>query len=250
MSGLELLPLGVGDAFTAIHFTYCLALRAEGTWLVVDCPHPFRRLLRDGSRAAGVELDSPDVSGVVLTHLHADHASGLEDYAYYSLIAMERRARLFAHPDVAEHLWERKLRASMESLSVPEIGFVNPPATLETFFELETFTEDAPLEFGPFRVECRKTLHTIPTTALRIHAGGRCLGLSSDTAFSRPLVDWLGEADMFLHEVGPGIHSHYEDLLALPEALRAKIRLIHYADDFDLAACELPYVEQGKLYSI
>jgi ribonuclease BN (tRNA processing enzyme) len=247
--GLKVLPLGVGDAFTAIHYTSCYALCSQETWLLVDCPHPVRKILRDGSTSAGLELDVGDLSAVVLTHLHADHSSGLEDLGFFSLLALGRPAPLVAHEDVTRRLWE-KLRVTMESISMPELGYDYPPATLETYFDLTTFTEAAPVEVGPFRIEARKTLHPIPTTALRISAGGRTLGISSDTAFSRELVDWLGEADLVFHECGPGLHTPLTALEALPEELRAKIRITHYADDFDFGETSIPRVVQGELLDV
>ena len=33
MSGLRLLTLGVGDAFSRFHYSTCFALEAEGSWL-------------------------------------------------------------------------------------------------------------------------------------------------------------------------------------------------------------------------
>jgi hypothetical protein len=74
--GLDLLALGVGDAFSAVHYSTCLALRAEGRWLLVDCPHPIRKMMREASLRGGIELDIDGVEAVALTHLHADHASG------------------------------------------------------------------------------------------------------------------------------------------------------------------------------
>src|SRR5512141_155664 len=92
--GLELLPIGVGDAFSVKHFSTSLALRAEGHWLLVDCPHPLRKMLREASIVAGLTLDVADLDAVVVTHLHADHASGLEGYGFYSRFVLGRRARI------------------------------------------------------------------------------------------------------------------------------------------------------------
>ena len=73
------IPLGIGDAFSALHYGACLAIEHEGRWLLVDCPHPIRKMMREGGIAAGLpELDVGNFEGLVLTHLHADHASGLE----------------------------------------------------------------------------------------------------------------------------------------------------------------------------
>ncbi len=95
---VRLIPLGVGEAFTALHYTICLALGVDDTWLLVDCPHPVRKMLREASLAAGIPLDLDRISGVALSHLHADHCSGLEDYGFYSYYALGRRAAILRPP--------------------------------------------------------------------------------------------------------------------------------------------------------
>ncbi len=84
MSEVRLIPLGVGDAFSALNYTTCLALGVDDDWLLIDCPHPVRKMLREGSTAAGLPLDLDRVLAVAISHLHADHCSGLEDYGFYS----------------------------------------------------------------------------------------------------------------------------------------------------------------------
>ena len=117
-------------------------------------------------------------------------------------------------------------------------------------FEVRLLADDAPTEFGPFAIECRPTRHSIPTRALRIRAGGRCLGLSADTAFDPALIDWLAEADLIVHETGHGPHTPYEKLAELPARLRAKMRLIHYPDDFDAAASLIEPLVPGRSYAV
>jgi len=80
MSTLRLIPLGVGEAFTARHYTSCLALGADDDWMLIDCPHPVRKMLLEGSTAAGIPVDLDRISAVAVTHLHADHCCGLEDF--------------------------------------------------------------------------------------------------------------------------------------------------------------------------
>ena len=38
-----MIPMGVGEAFTARYYTSCLALGFRGEWLMIDCPHPAER---------------------------------------------------------------------------------------------------------------------------------------------------------------------------------------------------------------
>jgi glyoxylase-like metal-dependent hydrolase (beta-lactamase superfamily II) len=113
MTDVRILPLGVGDAFSARHYSSCLALGAGDAWLLIDCPHPVRKMLHEASHAAGVPLDLDAIAAVALTHLHADHVSGLEDYAYFSRFVLKRRARVLAHPDVSARLWQGVLGGGM-----------------------------------------------------------------------------------------------------------------------------------------
>lgn len=238
-------PLGVGDAFSARWYSSCLALEHEGRFILVDCPHPIRKMMREGL----TDIDLDRVEGVALTHLHADHASGLEGYAYFSFFVLHRKARLLAHPAVTERLWDGSLAASMDHLGEPGTDGARH-ATEDDYFDFVPVEEDAPATLGPFRIECRRTRHHIPTTAFRISAGGTTLGYSADTAFDPSLIAWLAEADLVVHETNYGIHTPYADLAALPAALRAKMRLIHYPDDFDRGASVIEPLEQGRTYRV
>jgi ribonuclease BN (tRNA processing enzyme) len=234
---MKLLPLGVGDAFTAIYHSSCLALEAEGRWLLIDCPHPIRRVLRDGSAGA---LDVGSFDGVVVTHLHADHCSGLEGFGYFSYFVTGRKATIVAHPDVAARLWDGHLAAGMEWL-MPSPEGAAEPRRFRDYFDLTAL----PGRVGPFEIEVRRTIHHLPTTALRVSAGGRSIGISADTAFDPSLIDWLSQADLVVHETNVGVHTPYEKLAALPAPIREKMRLVHYPDAFDLAASVIEPLRQG-----
>jgi ribonuclease BN (tRNA processing enzyme) len=246
---LSFVPLGVGDAFSALHYSSCLALEAEGQVLLVDCPHPIRKMMREASLSSGVPLDADRVSGLVLTHLHADHSSGVEGLGYFSFFVLKRKLRLLAHPDVTHRLWEGHLAAGMEDL-IRTPGGEPQRHGFEDYFEHTPLSTREPVRFGPFSIECRRTYHHVPTTALRIRAGGRVLGYSADTAFDEGLLSWLAEADLVLHETNHGVHTPYEKLAALPADLRAKMRLIHYPDDFALETSTIEPLTQGRRYTV
>ena len=93
----------MGDAFSALYYSTSLALiAADGWWLLVDCPHPIHKILREASLASGVELSVSKLAGVAITHLHADHASGLEGLGYYVKYVLRRGKQpdLFSGPRV------------------------------------------------------------------------------------------------------------------------------------------------------
>lgn len=246
---LSFVPLGIGDAFSALHYSSCVAVESGGRWLLVDCPHPIRKILREGSASAGAALDVGSFDAVVLTHLHADHCSGLEGLGYYSHFVLGRRARVLAHPLVLEKLWEGRLAVGMEVLLDPATW--SPVSrSLGDFFDVAPLREGGAVEVGPFSIECRRTRHPVPTTALRIRAGGRTLALSADTAFDPDLVGWLSEADLFLHEAGHGIHAPYRALAALPAAVRGRMRLLHLPDGLDLSDGAIEPLVEGRRYEI
>src|SRR5262249_46270187 len=122
MSDVRLIPLGVGEAFTARNYTTCLALGLDDDWLLIECPHPVRTLLRDASQAVGIPLERDRVGGFALSRLHADHCSGREDSGFYSYYALGRRAVLAVHPEVGARLWDGLLAAGMSETRPPDNG--------------------------------------------------------------------------------------------------------------------------------
>jgi ribonuclease BN (tRNA processing enzyme) len=253
MSTVRLIPLGVGEAFTARHYTSCLALGVDDDWLLIDCPHPVRKMLLEGSTAAGIPLDLDRIHATAVSHLHADHCCGLEDFGYYSFFALGRRARLLMHPEVSAHVWNGLLAGGMEfSQAGPDTAPVQ--RQLADYFELIDLDQSAAVSTGPFTVECRRTIHGVPTFAFRVHAGGRTLGFSSDTAYDPTLIDWLSSAHLIVHEATnmahTGVHTPYEKLAALPAELRARMRLTHYPDDFDAASSVIEPLRQGVCYNL
>lgn len=242
-------PLGVGDAFTALHYSTCLALEAEGALALIDCPHPIQKMMREASIASGAALVPSRVSAVILTHLHADHCSGLEGLGYWTFFHERRRLPLYLHREVLDELWQGHLAAGMTHL-LPAVGAERIRMSLEDYFEIHLLDEAQAVSCGPFSIECRKTIHHVPTTALRIAASGRTLGHSADTAFDESLIAWLEEADLVVHETNHGVHTPYEKLAALPAALRAKMRLVHYPDDFDVAASVIEPLREGRIYEV
>src|SRR5262249_13834004 len=157
------------------------------------------------------------------------------------------------HPDASARVWHGLLAAGMEWIQQkPD----TPPVQkrLGDYFELIDLDSARPVQCGPFSIECRRTIHSVPTYAVRVSASGRMLGFSADTAYDPNLIDWLSAADLIVHEATTmthtGVHTPYENLAALPELLRAKMRLTHYPDDFEVASSAIEPLRQGHRYQV
>ncbi|TNE90729.1 MAG: ribonuclease Z [Deltaproteobacteria bacterium] len=245
---MKLLVLGVGDAFASKYYSTSLAVGFEDQWLLVDCPHPIRKMLREAGESSGVALEVGDFAALVLTHSHADHCSGVEGYLFFEHFVRGRKGPLAAHPEVHAALWPTHLAAGMSQLLHAD-GCVSRHEAAD-FIEPIALSESDSTRIGPFTVEIRRTIHHIPTFALRISAGGRSLGLSADTSYDEGLLDWLFEADRVVHETNYGVHTPYAALASLPEERRERMWLVHYPDDFDLDASAIEPLRQGQLYTV
>jgi len=250
MSELRLVPIGVGDAFSTRWYSSSFLVEYEDLRLLVDCPHPIRKMLHEATTAPQqTPCDVADVHAILLTHLHADHSSGLEGFGYFCHFVLQRKAIVYAHPLVSERLWEGHLAAGMEQILDAKVK-TNRHMALDDYFDLRPLHFDAPTEIGPYSVECRLTNHHVPTTALRISTATRSLGYSSDTSFDSDLIDWLAKADRFVHETNYGIHTPIESLEGLPKEVRERMWLIHYPDQLDRESSPIEPLEQGRTYVV
>lgn len=250
---MKLFVLGVGDTFTEKHVTHALLLEHDGFRLAIDCPDSYRRVLRqardrlaDAAHAATLDLFAID--DVLVTHVHGDHMNGLEGVAYFKYFAQNKRLNLHTVAPVKEGLWEHRLVSSMGRLWN---GQTFRDLAFEDYFAWSEVPLDRTTTIGPFTVRARLTKHHVPTSALLVECAGRCIGISSDTAFDPELIAFLSSADIVVHETNYGpAHTAYGDLLGLDDAVKRKMRLIHYPDEFDIASSEIPALVEGQVIDL
>ncbi len=246
MSSLSVRVVGVGDAFTARYYNACLLFEAGDTRLLVDAPPALARALRDLSLARHAEpaVGLDDIDHVLITHLHGDHTGGLEQLLFWRRFVTQRKASVHAVPEVLAGLWDTRLRGGMDTL-LDAPGGTRQSLTLDDYAEVRPLVPGAN-RIGDVVVEHRPTIHHIPTSAIRVSAGGRVVGYSADTAFDPSLIAWLSSSDLFFHETNLGVHTPLAALAALPEATRARMRLIHYPDFHDIEASPIACAREGE----
>jgi ribonuclease BN (tRNA processing enzyme) len=243
---MKVTALGTGDAFSAERYSSCLLIETSTTKVLVDCPHPIRKILREST---GGRVDIGDIDAVILTHLHADHASGLEPYAWFQRFVLQRPTTLYAHPTVLAAVWPQ-LHSSMEELLVVDAD--NHPhhrehLSFDDLFVPKPLSTTAPVQIGDLSVESRITIHHIPTTALHVSSPTSTFGYSADTAFDPELLTWLDRAKVVVHETNFGAHTPYDKLASLPERWRSKLALIHWPDGFDVDGSVFRVLRDGDV---
>jgi ribonuclease BN (tRNA processing enzyme) len=177
---MEIIVLGVGDAFTTKHINTSFLLRHEGFSLAIDCPDRYRGVLTEAGKKAGLELTLEDVDVFLVTHLHGDHVNGLESVAFYRRFRENKNVVLWALEKVLEDLWPKRLQVAMEPVFDGADWSSN---SRETYFDFRSMRVGEQTQIGPFSVESYLTLHHLRASALKISVGGSSFGYSCDTRY-------------------------------------------------------------------
>lgn len=252
---MEILPLGVGEAFAKTLFqTNYLVTPADGEPFLVDFGYTAPRALA----ACGIAMES--VPRVLVSHLHADHIGGLEELGFTGTFAWERRARLYVPENLLPFLWDHCLSGGMGQRLRQADGSTRE-ADLDTYFAVEPVAPGAKLQFGSVTVRPFATPHVPgrPSWGFLLHdrASGGTVMLSCDSCFDRANLERYSlDADAVFHDCqlrsnGAHIHATLDELLTLPDAWQQKILLVHYADDwqeFASSTGSMRFARQGERY--
>ncbi len=172
------------------------------------------------------------IDGVILTHCHADHDSGV-----FAKLLEEGRTRLYTTPTILASFLkkysalsgidEEALRRTF-SFTPVKIGQATPINGAELYFFY--------------------TLHSIPTIGFEAFYGGKSLAFSSDTLYEPDtirklcdlgvitperrdrLIEFPWHHSVIFHEAGvPPLHTPIAPLASLPEEVKKRLYLVHIA---------------------
>ncbi len=222
--------LGSGSAFTvgADNFhSNMLLINEENQKLLLDCGSDIRFSLYQ----AGLSYE--DITDIYISHLHADHAGGLEYIGFSSKFNPRcNKPNLYLSQDLAKELWEHTLSGGMRYIE----GDI---ANLETFFNVREidvnrfFTWDG-INFKLVKVVHVKNKYSImPSYGLFFMINNQNVFLTTDAQLNLCLEEFYEKADIIFHDCETSqfpskIHAHYEELLKLPQNIRSKMWLYHY----------------------
>jgi len=172
------------------------------------------------------------IEGVILTHCHADHDSGV-----LAKLLEEGRVRLYTTPTILNSF----LRKYSALSGIPQ-------EVLRRTFSFFPVTIGSPTVINGAELFFHYTLHSVPTIGFEAFYGGKSLAFSSDTLYDPEeirrvcelgvisperrdaLIEFAWYHSVVLHEAGvPPLHTPVRALAALPPEVKKRLYLVHIA---------------------
>lgn len=182
--------------------------------LLIDCGPDFR--------AQMLAADAPQLSAVLLTHIHYDHVGGIDDMRPYC--GQHPNFPVYCRPDVAENMRNR----------IPYCFGKNLYLGVPTF-DLRTFDDDMPFNIGPDQVTPLPFMHNVnmPIVGYRI---GRLAYVTDCVKMPEESIEKMRGVDTLVinalrHKEHPS-HMNLQQALDVIAAVNPRIAyLIHLSHD-------------------
>jgi ribonuclease BN (tRNA processing enzyme) len=263
---LQVFFLGVGSAFAQKHNQLNLLLIKGDTHILVDFGMTGPRALAE---TAG--LKPTDIDLILPTHSHADHIGGIECLALMNRYVGQRfmgkpKTKMIINEEYQRVLWTHSLQGGLEwnekdndtSQKLDFSGFFDVVRPKWKTLQPREIYE---IDHGGIKLEMFRTNH-IPEQASGWEASFISYGLfvddhvfiSMDTKFDQELIDmYADKSSVMFHDVQffPGaVHAYLEELKTLPEEIKKKMHLMHYADNYDEQDISdfAGWTQQGAVY--
>jgi hypothetical protein len=246
---LELFFVGVGNAFTKRQYQTNLLVIKGNDHLLVDCGTRCPNALYD------LGIGITDIRNILITHSHADHIGGLEEAAIMGRFFAHRKPFMVINEAYQEILWNMSLRGGL--------GFNEAApgscACFSDYFDVirPEWVPGYPREsysasVGGIGVRLIRTKHIPDSAPDWSHSFWSCCVMiddrvlfTSDTRFDPELLNFCDrefKLEGIFHDCQfftGGVHAGLEELSGLPEAMKKKIHLTHYGDNWEQFAASV-----------
>jgi len=217
--------IGTGSAFSKRYYNTNALVYTEDMTLMIDCGVTAPMALH--------QLNKPlsEIDAILITHIHADHVGGLEEFAFRMKFQYDRKPVLYIAETLVQPIWDHTLRGGLVQQEWQR---------LEDFFEVRPLTPGVRTQLAPtLAIELIDTPHIPGKTSYSLYLNDHFF-YSADMRFNPDLLDKLLQergCNVIFHDCqlqSPGlVHASLEELLTLPDEVQERIWLVHYADERD-----------------
>lgn len=254
---LDFFWLGVGSAFSKLHYQTNLLIIKGDDHIMIDC----------GTKApqALYELGVPttDVRNFLITHSHADHIGGLEEVMLLNRYVRREKPTIVINPTYQHLLWDLSLRGGSayneehggQDLTFGDMWSIIRPHWLPSY-PRETHEAD----IGSINIKMFRTMHIPDMTGSWQSSFWSCglivdnrILFTSDTRFDPELLDTFSEnfdLEYIFHDCQfftGGVHAGLDELTTLPSAIKERMILTHYGDNWK---DQVDRVKKGGFHSL
>ena len=241
---LSIFFIGTGSAFAKTMFQNNILIVKGNEHLLIDC----------GTRCMAslnkVGIHATDLDNILITHTHADHIGGLEEIMLSNRYISNKKPLIVVNEEFENILWEQSLRGGTAYSEIHN----GEPLGFGDFWNIlrPELIEDMPRETWGFQlsdldIKMPRTLH-IPDNAqswkdsfwsCALILDERIL-FTSDTQYDPDLIlefDAIYDFELIFHDCQfftGGVHASLDELMNLPDDIKAKTILMHYGDSWRL----------------
>lgn len=213
-----------------------MLLETNGKGLLIDCGSQIPFMLKEAGKSV------TDIDAVYISHMHDDHAGGLEWLGFASYFTDGAiRPNLYAHENILKQLWTYNLKASMRTMT-------EETQSMSAYFVARY--ADKSFEFEDIKLDTVPVVHVVNNHSghmysygLMIHGPEKKAFLTTDMTYAELPVskeewdiskhwDLMQEADVIFHDCETintsEVHPHYDFLKTFPESIKKKMWLYHY----------------------
>jgi len=182
------------------------------------------------------KLEVTDLDAVFISHLHADHAGGVEYLAFKTYFGTfpfgKNKLTLVSHDHVLEEGWKNTWSGGLKSLS-------DHSATLQTYFNVNAMSNEDVFDFYGAKIHIFRTKHVsdfnydLPSYGIMVKDNDQTIMITGDCKFYSILMNRYEEADVIFQDCEVAdypnpVHAQYHQLKTLPAEIKAKMWLYHY----------------------